>query len=247
MFGSRGIFVTGTDTGVGKTIVACAVAAWARARGIDVGVMKPVATGGIARQVGGGRRWVSEDALLLAGAVGSRDPLPLINPVCFREPLAPLAAAQRAGTAIALRQICSAFRALSARHEFVVVEGVGGLLVPLTVRLTLADLAKRLGLPLVIVARAGLGTLNHTLLTLRCARELGLEVRGVVLNQADPPPKNRMACVAIQTNPLILSQVASVAVAGPVPWLGEAPLRRLENLRRVFQHLRPAFLNALVT
>jgi len=155
---ARGIFVTGTDTGVGKTVVACALAAWGRRRGVDVGVMKPIATGG--RWAPADQRWVSDDARRLAQAAGSGDPWPLVNPVCCKEPLAPATAAQRARSPIRLDEVLRAFRSLQARHEWLIVEGIGGLLVPLTARATVADLARRLHLPVIVVARPGLGTLN---------------------------------------------------------------------------------------
>ena len=211
---ARGLFVTGTDTGVGKTMVACALAAWAHRCGLDVGVMKPVATGG--RRLGG--RWVSEDAVQLARAAGRADPWAFINPVCFREPLAPWTAARRARQPIQLSTILAAFAQLAARHDFVIVEGIGGLLVPLTARLMVADLAAQMALPLVVVARPGLGTLNHTLLTLEEARRRGLNVRAVILNHAEPPPRAPMARLAEATNPNVLRRWTHVPVYGPLPF-----------------------------
>ena len=218
----RGVFVTGTDTGVGKTVVACALAAWCRRHHIDVGVMKPVATGGRRLFEQGRRRWVSEDAVHLAGAAGSDDPWSLVNPVCYREPLAPWTASLRARRPIRLDAIRAAFLSISSRHDVLIVEGVGGLLVPLTAHATVGDLAKQLRLPLLIVARSGVGTLNHTLLSLQCARRIGLEVLGVVLNQTQSLSKDRMARVAQATNLLVLKRLAHVPVLGPVPCLGRA-------------------------
>lgn len=210
----RGLFVTGTDTGVGKTLIACALAAWAHRCGLDVGVMKPIATGG--HRLDG--RWVSEDAVHLVRAAGSADPWRLINPVCFREPLAPWTAARRARRPIQLPAILTAFGQLAARHDVVIVEGIGGLLVPLTERLTVADLAARMALPIVVVARPGLGTLNHTLLTLEEARRRGMPVRAVVLNHAEPPPRGPMARLAEATNPAALKRLARLPVFGPLPF-----------------------------
>lgn len=233
----RGLFVTGTDTGVGKTVVACAFAAWARHHGLDVGVMKPVATGGRFTPYhrgagfsanGTAGRWIADDAKWLASSAGVDDPWPLVNPVCFKEPLAPWTAAMRARAPIRLDAVLDAFRALSRRHQFLIVEGVGGLSVPLGPRATVADLAKRLGLPLVLVARPGLGTLNHTLLTLAYARDYGLRVRGLIVNYASPPSREPMARVAERTNPRILTRI------GRVPFIGELPfLRALNGRHRV--------------
>ncbi len=214
----RGIFVTGTDTGVGKTMVASALAAWCRRRGVDVGVMKPIATGGRPLPGGGQKRWISDDARQLRRAAGNDDPWSLINPVCFREPLAPWTAALRARTSIRIRAVIEAVHALARRHEFLIVEGIGGLLVPLSARVTVADLARRLDLPVLLVARAGLGTLNHTLLSLRCVQQGGLRAVGVVLNQAKPPAHDPMGRLAERTNPRILRRLVSVPVIGPLPF-----------------------------
>ncbi len=174
--GFRGVFVTGTDTGVGKTRVSCALAIGLRQRGLDVGVMKPIETGVDADG--------PQDALALRDASGSQDPLDEICPVALALPAAPAVAARDAGQPIALDRIERAFRRLRARHDCVVAEGAGGLLVPVTEALSMADLARRLGLPLLVVARAALGTINHTLLTLEAAVARGLPVHGVVLSHA---------------------------------------------------------------
>src|SRR5262247_1970348 len=153
----RSFLVTGTDTGVGKTLVAGGIAAALARRGIDVGVMKPFATGAI--RVGG--RLVSEDAQFLKKAAGVDDPLDLINPSCLQPPLAPAMAARIAKKPIDLDKVWAAWRTLKARHSTMIVEGVGGLLVPLVTGFTVADLARRWNLPLVIVTRPTLGTINH--------------------------------------------------------------------------------------
>ncbi len=216
---ARGIFVTGTDTGVGKTVVACALAAWCRQRGIDVGVMKPVATGGRPLVVGGWRRWVSDDARALAEAAQVEDPWPLINPVCFREPLAPWTAARRARRPIRLEAILEAFHALSVRHRVLIVEGIGGLLVPLTARTTVADLARRMRLPLLVVTRPTLGTLNHTLLTFQSVRALRLPVLGLIVNSAQPPERDPMARLAQRTNLALLQRLRCRPLVGVIPFV----------------------------
>jgi len=174
----RGLFIVGSDTGVGKTEVACAVIAAARAAGLDVGAMKPAQSG-----VEPG---VPTDAERLRAAAGGGDPLELICPFSFAPPLAPGVAARLAGATITLDGLLAAARALAARHAALVVEGAGGLLVPLTPRETFADLAVALGLPVLLVARAGLGTVNHTALTVEALRARGLAVAGIVLNRTAP-------------------------------------------------------------
>ena len=219
MSAPRGVFVTGTDTGVGKTVVAAALAAWCRARGLDVAVMKPVASGGRWLREGARRRLVSGDALALAQAAGAREPWRLVNPVCFREPIAPWAAAQRERRPIRCAKLVADFQQLAGRHAFVIVEGAGGLLVPLSRDETMADLAGQFGLPLLIVARAGLGTQNHTLLSLACARSRGLTVSGVILNQERPPSGNRLLeDRVVRSNIEALTRLARVPVVGPLPF-----------------------------
>ena len=235
-------FVIGTDTGVGKTVVACLLASWAARRGIDVGVMKPIATGGRRMSSHGTVRWVSTDARHLVRAAGSRDPWPLVNPVCFSEPLAPWTAALRARKTIRLARPLQAFRALARRHELVIVEGVGGLLVPLTARATVADFARACQLPLLIVARPDLGTLNHTLLTYQCARARGLRVAGIILNHARPASQARMARVAYRTNADRLRRLFTVPVYGPLPFR-----RRLEYETGIAQQVAERIIASVLS
>jgi dethiobiotin synthetase len=174
----RGLFVTATDTGVGKTEVACALVSGARAAGLDVGAMKPAQSGVTSGE--------ASDAERLREAAGGADPLELVCPYQFEPPLAPGVAARLAGVAISLPRLTEVARALALRHAALVVEGAGGLLVPLTPGATYADLAVALGLPVLVVARAGLGTVNHTALTVEALRARRLEVAGVVLNRTGP-------------------------------------------------------------
>lgn len=173
----RGIFVTGTDTGVGKTIVAATLARLLRMNGASVGVMKPVTSG--CREVSG--ELVSDDALLLSQAAGigiSDD----VAPYRLREALAPAVAARIDGVQVDFSVIKASFDRLASSYDYVIVEGAGGLMVPLSGGLLVADLALELGLPLLVVARPGLGTINHTVLTCFAARQMGLQVAGVIVN-----------------------------------------------------------------
>ena len=242
----RGIFVAGTDTGVGKTAVACALAAWCRREKLDVGVMKPVATGGRRLPQVGAGTWVSDDAVRLARAAGVDDPWTRINPVCFREPLAPWTAAIRKGSVIRMDRLLRAFRWLAARHECLIVEGIGGLLVPLTGRIMMADLAKRMRLPLLLVARPGLGTLNHTLLSLACARRLKLPFLGVVIVHSRPRPRHPMARVAERTNPDVLRRFTRLL--GVLPFQPEVLSRGEEGhlAEWIQRHLGRQILRRLV-
>jgi dethiobiotin synthetase len=205
-----GLFFTGTDTGVGKTFVAAAVASLLHRQGRTVAVCKPVATGALACPDG----WISEDTRLLAEAVGRPDEARRVTPWAFPEPVAPPVAARQHDVMLTLAELTGAVRACQQPGGVVLVEGVGGLLCPLTERETVADLAGLLRLPLVIVARRGLGTLNHTLLTLEAARSRQLSVAGIVVN--DPGP---------ETGPAWATNVAELRRRVEVPLLAVIPYR----------------------
>lgn len=171
-----GLFVTGTDTGVGKTVVSCAIARGLRASGVDVGVLKPAETGVPAEG--------PEDARALRAAAGVDDPLELVCPLQYALPAAPEASARAEGREVDLDAIDRAYHTLAERHEVVLVEGAGGLLVPFTPDFDMADLAARLRLPVLLVARAALGTINHTLLSVEACERRGLPLVGVVISHA---------------------------------------------------------------
>ena len=187
---------------------------------------------------------------MLAEASGVSDARALITPVCFPDPLAPLVASQRAGRAIDWRAIRTAFQALSRRHPLMIVEGIGGLLVPLSDRRTVVDLIRLLCLPIVIVSRLRLGTLNHTLLTVTHAQREGLTVLGVILNASEPPSASSEARLAEATNPDTLRRLLSVPLLGVLPHrrgvAGERGKRAQATLAEwVGTHLDPHFLMRL--
>ncbi|MFW6158638.1 MAG: dethiobiotin synthase [Planctomycetota bacterium] len=204
------LLVTGTDTEVGKTLVASCLARLLRERGHDVGVMKPFATG--CQSVDGD--FVAADGVCLARAAGVEDPHERVCPVRLRHPLAPTVAARLEGRALSLDPVWAALAELCERHECLIVEGIGGLLVPVTPASLLADVAVGLGAPVLIVARAGLGTINHSLLTVECARARGLEVAAVVLNRTAPGPGSP----AEETNPTEVAARSGAPVLGPLPY-----------------------------
>lgn len=198
----RGIFVTGTGTGVGKTVVAAAASARLRADGMRVAAFKPVLTGLDEAPEPG---WPRDDELL-AAAAGA--PVATTTARRYGPPVSPHLAAELSGEEVALSELVAALAALGRDADAVVVEGVGGLLVPLNATDTVRDLAVALALPLVVAAHPGLGTLNHTLLTVEAARASGLDVRAVVLGPwpADPTVMERSNRDTIQAR-------AGVAVA----------------------------------
>jgi dethiobiotin synthetase len=181
----RGLFVTGTDTGVGKTVVAGAVCAALAARGERVAAFKPVVTG-LDEEVG---EWPRDHDLLAAAGAG-RQSASEVAPLVFGPPVSPHHAAELAGTAIEPLELARIARAAGEDADVLVCEGVGGLLVPLTTGYLVRDLALELDLPLLVAARPGLGTINHTLLTLEAARSAGLSVAAVVLTPWPEQPSD---------------------------------------------------------
>ncbi|HSI33319.1 MAG: dethiobiotin synthase [Phycisphaerae bacterium] len=210
-----GLFITATDTDVGKTVIAGAIADHFRRRGRRVAVSKPLATGAVHRREG----WVSEDAEFLASCADADHPLDVICPVRYAEPLAPAVAADRAGEPVdwdaVQRSLDLMTRGTSTTPaaDVIVIEGVGGVMVPLDAKHTVLDLAKWFGLPAVVVARASLGTINHTLLTVDALRRAGVKVAGVVINRylADTPP------TAEETAPRYIEKFGKVPILTIVP------------------------------
>lgn len=180
------VLVAGTDTGVGKTHVTCALARGLVASGLAVGVMKPCETG--VADVGDGTLPEGSDAAALVAAAGCRASARDVRPYGFALPVAPQVAAQSAGVQIELSVLAAALGRLRAAHDVVLVEAAGGVLVPLAPGLTVVDLAVRLSLPVVLVARTGVGTLNHSALSARTLRAAGLRLLGVVLSSPAGPP-----------------------------------------------------------
>jgi dethiobiotin synthetase len=185
-----GLFITGTDTGVGKTFVTAAIARALRLQGYRVRACKPVATGAAQTEQG----LLAEDTLALAAAAAETD-LRAVTPWAFAVPAAPPVAARLAGTTLTLGDLIGAVRRREAPDSVLLVEGIGGLLCPLTDHETVADLIAALALPVLVVARRSLGTLNQTLLTLEVALARNFDVRGVIVSETEP-----VRDVAAQTN-----------------------------------------------
>lgn len=204
---SKGIFITGTDTGVGKTIVAASLARLLKQQGINVGVMKPVTSGCTERE----GRLFSEDADLLRWAAG----VPLdqdSEPYCLKAPVAPSVAAEKEGVRIDFAHIKACYERLAAKHDFIIVEGAGGLMVPLAGAFLVADLITHLKLPALLVTRPNLGTINHTLLTCFGAGHLGIDMRGFIINRYPDRPGE-----AEEYAPHLLDSLAGTPLLGVLP------------------------------
>ena len=219
-FNTPGLFVTGTDTEVGKTVIACAIA-WAlrqQRSGSKVAVCKPMATGCEKRREG----LVNEDAEALAHFSDCRLPLDVINPIRFRAPLAPAVAAKQLGVSTPWWVLEDAAGEIDAYGEALIVEGAGGVMVPLDAddpKLTWLETGC-FGLPAVVVARAGLGTLNHTAMSVKLLREAGIKVAGVVINGYEPDEAAAMSAdPSLPGNPRWIEQMTEAKVLALVPRL----------------------------
>lgn len=211
------VFVTGTDTGVGKTVVSTALAAALARSGRRVGVMKPAETG---------CRPEAEDARALAAAAGDDAPIDDVCPHRLPEPLAPMLAAERAGVTIDVEALVCRAHARAATLDVLLVEGAGGLLVPLTPEASFADLAERLEARVVVVVGSRLGAINHALLTFDALARRAVTTAGYVLNALGSDDD-----LAIATNAPLLAALTRVPCLGTVPWLGGEADRLLAALR----------------
>jgi len=223
---SKGYFITGTDTGVGKTVVTALLASILCRRGLRVGVMKPVETGCPQE----GDHLAPQDSLFLRQVSGCSAPQELVTPYTFAEPLAPAIAAERAGITIEMQHIRRCYEQLLAEHDVVLAEGAGGLLVPLTAQLCMHDIAVELDLPILVVACNKLGTINHTALTVTVARERS-QVLGIVLNHIQAPDNDDLA---MQTNADALRRWGKAPLLGQVPYMPIVTTEALEKLGEQF-------------
>lgn len=204
----KGFFITGTDTGVGKTVVtACLLSLFKKYR-LDAGVMKPIETG-----VASGQRSLSDAELLLQTA-GGADSITEISPIRLRTPASPYQASRMEKCAINIKTVLREYRRLAGTHDYMLVEGVGGILTPITGKYMVIDLIRELRLPLIVVSRFTLGTLNHTLLTVKTAREAKLPIRGIIFNQTEPQK------TAIEKDqPTIIRELSKIPVLGEIPFI----------------------------
>jgi len=224
---NQGLFIAGTDTGVGKTVVAAAIIKALHAQGIHACGMKPIETGCSCV----GSTLYPSDGMFLKKVSRMDEHIGFVTPYCFENPVAPSLASEMEGRAIHIPLIREKFQALLERYPVVVVEGIGGILVPIKKDYFVMDLIRELSLPLVVVARPSLGTINHTLLTVNYALGKGISVLGVIINFSRPPENT----VAENTNPLVLEQFCPVPIIGIFPHLKNLEDKVLE--RNALKHL----------
>jgi dethiobiotin synthetase len=210
---AQGFFITGTDTGVGKTVTTACLLALYRKHRLNVGVMKPVETG-VDPECSSS---ANSDAKFLMEIAQCADPLSEVCPVQLKTAASPFQAADIENHPIDIGRIINSFRQLADKYDHLLVEGVGGLLVPLKSNYLICDLIRDLGLPLLVVGRNALGTINHTLLTLRAAEQAGISVKGVILNQTKDGGKDTIESGYTD----IITDFSGVPVLGEIPFLGQ--------------------------
>ncbi len=218
----KGFFITGTDTGVGKTFVAAGLIRAMKDHGLNVCPMKPAETG---CSVSKGQL-VPEDTVTLMKASGVDEPMDVINPYRFRKPLAPSIAAELEHVFIEKRVICNAYKKLAGKYDVIIMEGAGGIMVPLHKQYLYLDLLRDLGLPVLIIARPDLGTINHSLLTIEAARNKGIEVLGLVFNHTEKTKND----ISQKTNPEIIARIGKVSVLGTVPHLARSDMNKSNKI-----------------
>jgi len=232
-----GIFITGTDTGVGKTFFACGLAALLRESGYRVGVMKPAETG-CAEKDG---KLLPDDAVRLKEASCCAVPLEKICPYQLRDPLAPSVAAEREGVRIDIDRLMDLYNEISSSHDITLVEGAGGLMVPLLPSYTYADLGRVLKLPLIVVAANRLGVINHLLLTLEHASCKELRVLGYVLNQLES-----QSSLAAETNREALFALTGIPCVAELPYFDAAELEKVDRLDLIEEQINVSIIEALL-
>jgi dethiobiotin synthetase len=218
----KAYFITGTDSGVGKTSITAGLAGSMRKIGIDVGVMKPIATG-YPQKLG----FKSVDVAKLVEATSIKDPEDLINPVFLPLPTSPYDATKLLGISVDMPLIFEQFKKLLSMHEILLIEGIGGIMTPITKNFFVIDIIKGMGIETIIVTRATIGTLNHTIMTCKMCKDYGIKIRGLVINNFDekgtPAEKNA---------PATLYELTNVPILGTIPFIKD-----LNNIEKMIEYV----------
>jgi dethiobiotin synthetase len=221
----KGIFITGTDTGVGKTFVAVGLINALKEKGLNVCPMKPVETGCRTKK----GKLIPEDAMSLIRASGIKEAIDVINPYRFKPPLAPSVASELERKSIKKEKIFSAYNYLSKKYDIIIVEGAGGIMTPVYKKYLFLDFISDINLPIIIVSRPGLGTINHTLLTISAAKGRGVNILGVVINYAGQIKND----ISVKSNPKIIESIGGIPLVGIVPYL-KSPK---SHARKIFKQI----------
>jgi dethiobiotin synthetase len=218
----KGIFITGTDTEVGKTTIATSLASLSRNNGCDVGVMKPFATGKRVYST----KYKSKDSALLAKAAQVNDLDEEINPFFYSVPTAPFIASKiQSKKEPSVEDAVRIYQKLAAKHDFMIVEGIGGIMVPLTKKQYVAHFAKLLDLPTVIIAGPKLGTINHTLLTVKVCLDFGLNILGIIINGM-PFRASLLKTETIET----ISELSKQRILSTIPFLKKGSIKHISHI-----------------
>ena len=229
MIRPKGYFISGTDTSVGKTVVTACLLAFYKKRGINTGVMKPVETG-VDPECSSE---ANSDAKFLLEVSGNRDALEEICPIRLKPAAAPLQAARMTNQTLDIDSIIGNFRRLQTRYDQMLVEGIGGLMVPLKPDYLVFDLIKDIQLPLIIVSRVALGTLNHTLLTLKAAQENEIEIAGIILNHPKNDPLDEIELGQAD----LIQEISGIRVLGECPFIDPISAEQFdEKLAEKIEH-----------
>ncbi len=228
----NGFFITGTDTEIGKTLITALLTLGLRRRGVDVGPVKPIASGGI--EVDG--VLASPDALVYKKFSGIDETVHNLCPVCFKHPASPHLAAEMEGQVIDPQIAIEALQILHEKYQALMVEGIGGWLVPITYDYSIADFAVDLNMPVILVSANKLGTLNHTLLTIESIRKRGLKLAGVIITHPAPPADQHIALNNIET----IERIGKTKILGNIPYLGQ-DIEQKENAASLWPQIKDAF------
>ena len=221
MIAPKGYFISGTDTGVGKTVVTACLLAFYRKHSINTGIMKPIETGVDPNC----SSEANSDAKFLLTVSGNLDSLEEVCPIRLKPTAAPLQAARIQGQSLSIDSILEKFQRLQKKYDQVLVEGIGGLLVPLKADYLVLDLIKEMQLPLIIVSRFSLGTLNHTLLTLKAAQVAAIKIAGIILNHSENRPLNRIEL----GQKALIEELSGVPVIGQCPFISSFSTEQFNN------------------
>ena len=231
MFKAKSYFITGTDTNVGKTVITACLLTLYRKHGVDAGVMKPIETG-VDQNCSSES---NSDAKFLLTVSGNKDPLEEVCPIRLKPATSPLQATRITGQTVDINLILENFEKLQAKHDHMLVEGIGGLLVPLTESYSVSNLIRDMNLPVIIVSRASLGTINHTLLTVKVAKETGLNIAGIILNHTEDRPPNDIEMEQAS----IIQELSNIPILGECPFMGSISAELFNNkLEKKIKHWR---------